>query len=113
MDLAGDRQTLATALSIATDVTGHLYRPVKPRIGDAWPLLGVMERGPGRAFEASWRVLVWLPQGPKEASEWVDAHTENIVDALEPVGYVDRIEPVTIPDGDSDRYALQFIVRSE
>lgn len=113
MDLAGDRAALAAALSNASDVTGYLYRPVKPRAGDAWPLLGVMERGPGRAFDASWRVLVFLPQGPKEASEWVDAHTEDIVDALEPVGYVDRIEPATITDGDADRFALQFTVRSE
>ncbi|MGK5737273.1 hypothetical protein [Micromonospora sp. URMC 103] len=118
MDLAGDRATLAAALSNAPDVTGYQYRPLKPRMGDAWPLLGVMERGPGRSFEATWRVLVWLPQGPQKASEWVDAHTEDIVDALEPVGYVDRIEAVTIPDGDADqtaqyRYALQFTVRSE
>lgn len=115
MDLAGDRAALAAALSNAPGVTGYQFRPGTKQLqaGDAWPLLGVMDRGPGLVFEATWRVLVALPTGPKEASEWVDAHTEDIVDALTPVAFVDRIEPVTIPDGDTDRYALQFTVRSE
>ncbi|WP_420123205.1 hypothetical protein [Nakamurella sp.] len=113
MSLAGDRQAIADALSTATDVTGHLYRPVKLRHGDAWPLLGALERGPGRAFEVSWRVLVYLPQDGAAASEWVDAHHEGLVDALEAVGFVDRIEPITIPDGDANPYVLQITMRSE
>lgn len=115
MDLTGDRAALVAALSTAPDVIGHLVRPLKPRLGDAWALLGPMERGPGRSFEASWRVLVFLAQqaGGQMALEWVDAHVEQIVDALEPVAFVDRIEVVTLAEGDAAPYALQFTVRSE
>lgn len=113
MDLAADRTAIAAALSTAPDVTGYAFRPVKLRAGDAWPLLGTMDRAGGLSFTVSWRVLVFLPQDGPGASEWVDSHVEAIVDALEPVGFVDRIEPVTISDGDADRYALQFLMRSE
>lgn len=115
MDLAGDRAAIVAALSTAPDVTGHLDRPVMPRLGDAWALPGVMERGPGRSFEVSWRVLVFLAQqsGGPTAFEWVDAHVEQIVDALEPLVFVDRIEVVTLAEGDAAPFALQFTVRSE
>ncbi|MGC4769203.1 hypothetical protein ACLQ25_09510 [Micromonospora sp. DT44] len=113
MSLTGDRQAIAAALSTAPDVTGHEFRPVRLRHGDAWPLLGAMERGPGRAFEVSWRVLVFLPQDGPASAQWVDDHHEALVDALEDVGFVDRIEPTTIPDGDANPYVLQITMRSE
>ncbi len=113
MDLAAGRQALVDALSSAPDVTGHAFRPAKPRIGDAWPLLGPMERADGWAFTVSWRVLVWLPQDGPGSSGWVERHVNELVDALTPVGFVERIEPLTIPDGDNERFALQFQLRSE
>lgn len=115
MDLAASQVALAAALSTVDDVTGHAYRPATKQLqaGDGWARLGPMERGPGRVFEVAWRVFVALPRGGPESTEWVQAHVEDIVDALEPVGFVDQIEVVEIPDGDSSRYALQFIVRSE
>jgi len=119
MSLAGDRQAIAAALSTAAGVTGHEFRPANPRqpvrlrAGDAWPLLGAMERGPGRAFEVTWQVLVYLPQDGVKAAQWIDDHHEALVDALEQVGFVDRIEPTTIPDGDANPYVLQITMRSE
>lgn len=119
MSLAGDRQAIAAALSTAPGVTGYEFRPANPRqpvrlrAGDAWPVLGAMDRGPGRAFEVTWRVLVYLPHAVVKASEWVDEHHEQLVDALEDVGFVDRIEVVTIPDGDANPYVLQITMRSE
>ncbi|RKN38453.1 hypothetical protein [Micromonospora endolithica] len=117
MSLAGDRQAIAAALSTAPDVTGHAFRPATTRLreGDAWPLLGTLERGPGMSWAASWRVLVALPTDGVKSAEWVDSHYQDLVDALEgaDVGFVDRIEPVTIPDGDAERYALQITMRSE
>lgn len=119
MSLTGDRKAIADALSTAPGVTGYEFRPANPRqpvqlrAGDAWPLLGAMERGPGRAFEVTWRVLVFLPQDAVKSAQWVDDHHEALVDALEQVGFVDRIEPVTITDGDANPYALQITMRSE
>lgn len=113
MSLVGDRAAIAAALSGATGVTGYEYRPTTPRPGDAWPLLGAMERADGLSFYVTWRVLVLLPQNEQAASEWMDAHTEDLVDALEPLGFVDRLEPAVITANSADQYALQITMRSE
>ncbi|MFD6770882.1 hypothetical protein ACFWC6_32205 [Micromonospora chalcea] len=112
MSLAGYRQSIADALSTAPDVTGYPYRPTVPKPGDAWPRLTGMDLAGGLVFEKSWSVLVVLPQDERAASDWTDAHYEALVDALLPVGFVDRIEPVLIEASGSNQYALQFTMRS-
>lgn len=107
------RTNIAAALTTATDVTGYQYRPTTPRPGDAWPLLGQLNRVDGCVFEVTWRVLVFLPQDERQASDWIDTHYETLTDALEPVGFVDRIEPVALNASGSDQYALQITMRSE
>lgn len=113
MSLVGDRAAIAAALTTAPDVTGYAYRPTTPRPGDAWPLLGALDRADGLAFYVTWRVLVFLPQDERAASEWIDAHQEALVDALEPVGYVDRIEPALVNASGTDQLALQITMRGE
>lgn len=113
MSLTGRREEIAAALSTAAGVTGYAYRPTTPRPGDAWPLLGVLDRAEGDAFYASWRVLVFLPQGERDASVWIDAHYEAVVDALEQVVFVDRIEPVALAASGGDQLALQLMTRGE
>lgn len=112
MSLTGYRAEIAAALSTVTGVTGYAYRPTTPKPGDAWPLLGPLDRTDGLIFEPSWRVLVLLPQDERAASEWIDGNYENLVDALLPVGFVDRIEPVSLDVGGSNQYALQISMRS-
>ncbi|MEV0156878.1 hypothetical protein AB0H57_24545 [Micromonospora sp. NPDC050686] len=113
MSLTGARDAIAAALSTADGVKGYAYRPTTPRSGDGWPLLGPLDRADGRAFTVTWRVLVYLPQDERGASEWIDAHAEYLVDVLEPLGFVDRIEPVALGASGSDQYALQITMRGE
>lgn len=114
MSLTGDREATATAMSTVTGVTGYAYRPTTPLPGDAWPLLSALDRADGTAFYASWRVLILLPQDERTASEWIDTHHEDLVDALEAsVGFVDRIEPVALSASGTDQIALQITMRSE
>lgn len=113
MSLVGDRLAIATALSTADSVQGYEYRPATPRTGDAWPLLGVLDRADGLSFYATWRVLVFLPQDERAASVWMDEHVEGLVDVLEPVGFIDRIEPVELTAGSGGQFALQITMRSE
>lgn len=113
MSLVGNRDAIASQLSTVPDVHGYAYRPTTPRPGDSWPLLGALDRADGLAFYVSWRVMVFLPQDERSASEWIDAHYEDLVDALEPVGFVDRIEPVVSSASGTDQMYLQITMRGE
>lgn len=113
MSLTDDREAFALALSNVGGVAGYAYRPPAPRAGDAWPLLGAMDRADGRAFINSWRVLVFLPQDERAASMWMDSTIDDLVDALEPLAFVDRVEPVSIGPEAAPQYALQITMRSE
>jgi hypothetical protein len=113
-DRTAKRAEIAAALSTVDDVRGYEFRPAAPRTGDAWPLLGPLERDTGSVFITTWRVRVLLPQGEREASTFIDAHVDAIYDALQPVAYVDRIEPVTLQvTGGGEQFALEFTMRSE
>jgi hypothetical protein len=113
MSLARGREAIVDALRPVVGVKPHTYRPTTPNVGDAWPLLGPLERDQGWAFIVTWRVLVLLPQDERAASDWLDANLEAIFDALNPAGFVDRAEPVTITAGGSEQFALQLTIRGE
>lgn len=113
MSLTGDRTAIAAALSTVEGVTGHAKRPGAPRTGDAWPLLGGLEHADGAAFTVTWRVLVALPSDEVAASDWLDAHVYDLVDALVDLGYVDQLVPVLVTIGNTDTHALQITMRSD
>jgi hypothetical protein len=115
MSMVNKRQEIATALSSVEGMKGYAYRPSIPREGDAWPLLGVLERDEDAGwFMVTWNVIVFLPQDERKASEWVDVRYADLVDALTPHGYVDRIEPVGIStSANASQFGLQITMRSE
>jgi hypothetical protein len=113
VSITGKRQAIADALSTVDGVSGFLYRPTTPKPGDAWPLLGSAERAAGLAFLVTWRVHVLLPQDEVQASVWLDQHVGDLVDALNPVGYVAGFQPITLPASGSDRFGFEFSLRSE
>jgi hypothetical protein len=113
MSLTGDRQALADALTAVDDVTGHRYRPRTLPPGTAWPLLQGLDRGPAFDFEATWRVVVILPGDEQRASEWFDAHHEQVADALADFGHVDRIEPGLVATDAGDLEAMILTIRRE
>lgn len=113
MSIVGDRAAIAAALSTADGVKGYAYRPNATKPGDAWPMLSSLDRADGLSFTATWRVLVILPGDEVAASEWIDAHHEQLVDALLNVGFVDTIAPVKLDSSGGDQYALQITMRSE
>lgn len=113
MSLAGDRQEIADALTEVDGVTGHRYRPRTLPAGTAWPLLEGLARGPAYDFAATWRVVVVLPADEVRASEWFDAHHEEVADALADVGYVERVEPGLVATEAGDLEAMFLTVRRE
>lgn len=114
MSLAGRRAEIATGLTTVDSVNGYQYKPTTPKPGDAWPLLGEMDRADGLSFYVTWRILVFLPQDERQASQWIDAHVEALIDGVEQnCGFVDRVEPVALSSSAGDQLALQITMRSE
>lgn len=113
MSLVGDRTATAAALRTVDGVTGYESKPKILRPGDAWPLLGPLDRAGGMSFTATWRVFLILPQDEVKASEWLDSHVDPLVDALLPVGFVDQILPVAVSTEAGELLAIQITMRSE
>lgn len=113
MSLVGKRTAIAQALSGVAGVSGYPVRPVAPNVGDAWPLLGPLERAAGTAFEVSWLVRVMVPQDDMGACEWWDAHWPHLFEALEPLGSVDRATPGSIVVSGADQLVFEILFRTE
>lgn len=113
MSVAGTRRDLATALTAVADVQGYEYRPATPVIGDAWPIMGPLDRDAGTAFIATWVVRVLLPQDEQVATEWIDAHWPDLFTVLERVGSVGRAEPILLPLVVGDLLAWEITIRAE
>lgn len=113
MSLVGDRAAIAQALSSADGVRGFSHRPATPKTGDAYPLLGSLDRGPASSFETTWRVVVVLPGDERAASDWFDEHHEPIAEALQGFGYVERIEPGIVVTEAGDKEAMILTLRRE
>jgi len=115
--IAARRAALAELLSTVDGVQGHLRQPGAARPGDAWPVWGALERGPGDAYLSTWRVIVVLPGDRADRAEaWIDTYLSDLVDTIdehEDGGFVDRVEPVLVPIDTGDSPALQITLRTE
>lgn len=107
------RQALASALSIVAGIRGYEYRPTTPRPGDAWSLLPTLDLKEGLMWQATWTVVVFLPQDERAASLWIDERFEAIAAALREPGFVTKVEPAVMDAMGSDQYVLKFTVMSE
>ena len=113
MTFAATRAELAAQLSTVAGVTGYAKRPTILKPGDAWPLFGGMNRGPGLAFEVTWRVLVVLGKDEAAAIDKAEALLPELAEAIEPVAYVDGAQPFAVPTQGGDLFALEITARSE
>lgn len=108
-----DRQQIADALSTVDGVNGFKFRTKTMNPGDAFPLLETRLRGPARSYEATWRIIVLLPKGEQDASDWMDSHFEELADCFDEIGYVDLIEPGTLATEAGDRDVMILRLRKE
>jgi hypothetical protein len=107
------RAELATALSTVDGITGYEKRPAVPKIGAAYPLLELATRGPGDAFEGTWRVIVFCGGDEHTATAFVDEKLAELVVALEPTAYVDTARPGITSINNTDVHVVEITCRSE
>jgi hypothetical protein len=107
------RLDIAAACTTVTGLTGYPKRPLSIKPGDCWPQWGGSDRVQARAFEETWRVLIALPGDEVTADEWADTYQGDLINALSPVLYIDRIEPALIPMSGSDTPAVMITGRTE
>lgn len=110
MALSGTRQIIADAITGAgvTGLRGHKYRPNTPAPGDAYPLMGPAERGPGDAFGITWRVVLIGGSDETAAEALFDRVLPPLVDALDTKGYVSGWRPAELTPAEGIK--LQAIV---
>lgn len=113
MSLTGERAEIAAALSLVTGVSGFSYRPTAMNAGDAWPLLESLERGPANDYEVTWRIVVVLPKGERDAMDWFDNMYDDIVAGLEQFGYIERIEPGSLATEAGTRDCMILTLKRE
>jgi hypothetical protein len=90
MSFTDTRAELVTALSSVTGVTGYDSPPTVLTVGDAWPLLESADRGPGRAWSATWRIMVIIGKvgDEKQSIAFTDVVLPELVDEINPIAYV-------------------------
>lgn len=113
MSFTSTRGDLATALSTVEGITGYPKRPKTLSTGVGWALLDNAERGPGAAFAATWRVLVVLGGDEMVAYDKADELLPPLVDAIDPVAFVDSARPIAIQTSSGELFALEITARSE
>lgn len=108
-----NRQSIADALSTVDGVTGYVEMPTLVGVGDAWPDVVGLDRGPGQAFQTTWRVTVVLSQDSLEARDQMTDMVPAIAEGVAAVLFVDAANPTRIPVNDGVLYGAELIARSE
>jgi hypothetical protein len=72
------------------------------------------QRADGWAFTETWVVVIALAGDEVQADAWIEAHIDNLLEALEPVMFVESFSPAVTPlVGNSEALALMITGRSE
>lgn len=90
------KEAIAAALAGVAGVTGYAAKPTILATGDAFIRWGGWARLNG-FLVATYRVIIVTPQGEADADAWIYEHADLLVDALQPVLYVDSVEPTLLP----------------
>jgi hypothetical protein len=110
---ATTRQSIADVMSTIDGVQGFPKRPDTVNVGDSWPLVREMNRGPGTVFETVWAVAVVLGGDAGTATDLFDQIVPAATQALQSELYVDQARPLTIPTEAGTLYGVEIIGRSE
>lgn len=113
------RQDVVDAIAAAAIPFGNktlkasVQRPVPLGPGQAWPQYKLDRDQASGQFERTWQVWLTTPTEEQASTTWFDASWPLLVDALRPVMYVTRFEPVIIPAGEGALFGIVITGESE
>lgn len=109
------RADIAAALSLVEGVKGHVHRPKSPTRGDAWPLVGSLERGRGLTFSRVWRIVLLLGGDPTKADDLLEQLLPEIAITLQEqdVLFVTTAVPFIVTTEAGDIYAAEITGRGD
>lgn len=105
------RESIADVLTTVDKVRGHANRPRTYKAGDAWPLVGSVDRYNGLMWQTTWRILLCLGGDEVKADKLLEQVAVPIAQALQDadVLYVNAIVPFLMPTEEgNDILAAEF-----
>jgi ADP-heptose:LPS heptosyltransferase len=115
MSLMDKRNEVVTALQELGYLKPYAVRPpTYKEPGVTWYVQRDLEIDPEAGqYENSFYVVVFMHQDEATAAQWMSDHWREIVDALEPVCYIDSVGLVNLGDSQNSEFAMQLRARSE
>jgi hypothetical protein len=110
MSTQADRQVIADALSTVSGVDGHPSRPPVLEQGTAWPQWANSSRYGACALLDRWWVWLVVAAGDEQSiSEYADAMTVPVWNALDEVTQVELVEPLALETDPSGTQAVPVL----
>ncbi len=100
MSNVGIRALLAAAASEVPGVSGFPTMPDGVTEGAAWPQWrGLSTDNEQAGLTNSWSVVFAVGSDYEAVDAWIDEHLDAVWDAIQPVMFIDSIEPTQITTG--------------
>ncbi len=97
MSIVETRTEITEALATVDGLYATETQPGTMGAGSAWPTLtGIARDETTNQFVGSWRIIIATGGDPISALLYMDEHLQDVVDAVQPVAYVESIAPVDL-----------------
>lgn len=114
MSIADTKQALADAVTGVAGLKCYPSRPKSLKAGDAFVRWAGWQRADGTAYEATYSVIVVLPQTSEDAADnFAYDHADALEVALRPVMFVDSFAPSLLAAETGEMFALMITGRTE
>jgi hypothetical protein len=115
MTIAEGREEIVAALNSAAGISAFSTRPRALTVGSAWPRWRGFNRSDGSTglMLSSWDCYVVVGRDELAADTFVDERGADLMDALQPAGWVTAIEPYQIVTDQGPMFAVQITITRE
>jgi hypothetical protein len=115
VSLSEAREEITAALSTVAVLHAHPERPATMVPGTAWPFWRgwTLSAGTTGLPISGWEVIVVTGKTERSATDFVDEHLADVVDALRPAGWFTAVDPIRFPTEAGDVFAVSVKITRE